>query len=86
MQQPDQTGALVARGKEVVVPLHANERVVSQAKSRIGAIVAAQVHMSQDEAGKRFDNALAKLKQARDQAVQSAKNAADAIAGRRALR
>ena len=47
------------------------------AKTRIVAIVAAQQHISQDEAAKRFDDAQAKLKQEKDAAVQTAKNAAD---------
>ena len=47
------------------------------AKMRIVAIVAAQQHISQDEAAKRFDDAQAKLKQEKDAAVQTAKNAAD---------
>ena len=47
------------------------------AKSRVIAIMAAQGHISQQEATTRFDDAQAKLKQQRDQAVQTAKNAAD---------
>ncbi|WP_428487496.1 hypothetical protein [Rhodopila sp.] len=47
------------------------------AKQQIIAIMAAQQHISQDDATKRFDDAQAKLKQQRDQAVQTAKNAAD---------
>jgi hypothetical protein len=50
------------------------------AKQQIIAIMAAQQHISQDDATKRFDEAQAKLKQERDQAIQSAKNAADASA------
>jgi len=42
--------------------------------------MAAQQHISHDEAAKQFDDAQAKLKQTRDQAVQTAKNAADASA------
>ncbi len=47
------------------------------AKARVIAIMAAQQHISQDQASKQFDDAQAKLKQTRDQAVQTAKNAAD---------
>ncbi len=50
------------------------------AKERVIAIMAAQQHVSHDEAAKQFDDAQAKLKQTRDQAVQKAKNAADASA------
>jgi hypothetical protein len=50
------------------------------AKERIISIMAAQMKISHDEAAKRFDEAQAKLKQARDQAVQAAKDAADASA------
>ncbi len=50
------------------------------AKERVISIMAAQQHVSHDEAAKQFDNAQAKLKQTRDQAVQAAKNAADASA------
>jgi hypothetical protein len=50
------------------------------AKERIIAIMAAQMKISHDEAAKRFDEAEAKLKQTRDQAVQTAKDAADASA------
>jgi hypothetical protein len=50
------------------------------AKERIVNIMAAQQHISHDEAAKRFDDAQAKLKQTKDQAVQTAKNAADASA------
>ena len=50
------------------------------ARERIINIVAAQMQISHDEAAKRFDDAEAKLKQTRDQAVQSAKDAADASA------
>jgi hypothetical protein len=37
--------------------------------------MAAQQHISHDEAAKKFDDAQAKLKRVRDQAVQSAKDA-----------
>ena len=47
------------------------------AKQRIIAIMAAQQHISTDDAAKQFDANEAKLKQARDQAIQTAKNAAD---------
>lgn len=50
------------------------------AKERIVSIMAAQLHISHDEATKRFDSAQAKLTQARDKAVQAARNAADASA------
>jgi len=50
------------------------------AKERVINIMAAQQHISHDDAAKRFDDAQAKLKQTRDQAVASAKNAADASA------
>ena len=50
------------------------------AKERVVTIMAAQQHISHDDAAKRFDDAQAKLQQARDQAVQTAKNAADASA------
>ncbi len=50
------------------------------AKERIINIMAAQMKISHDEAAKRFDDAQAKLQQAKDKAVQSAKNAADASA------
>jgi hypothetical protein len=50
------------------------------ARERIINIVAAQMQISHDEAAKRFDDAEAKLKQTRDQAVQTAKDAADASA------
>jgi hypothetical protein len=47
------------------------------AKERIIDIMAAQMKISRDDAAKRFDDAQAKLQQAKDQAVQTAKNAAD---------
>jgi hypothetical protein len=50
------------------------------AKERVITIMAAQMKVSHDEAAKRFDDAQAKLKQARDQAVQTAKSAADTSA------
>jgi len=50
------------------------------AKERVITIMAAQMKVSHDEAAKRFDDTQAKLKQARDQAVQTAKDAADASA------
>lgn len=50
------------------------------AKQRVIAIMAAQMHISQTDATKRFDDAQAKLKRERDQTVQTAKNAADASA------
>ena len=50
------------------------------AKERIINVMAAQMHVSHDQAAKKFDDAQAKLQQTRDQAVQDAKNAADASA------
>jgi hypothetical protein len=50
------------------------------AKERVINIMAAQQHVSHDEAAKRFDDTQAKVQQARDQATQTAKNAADASA------
>jgi CHASE3 domain sensor protein len=50
------------------------------AKERIINIIAAQREISHDEAAKQFNDAQAKLTQTRDQAVQTAKNAADASA------
>jgi len=50
------------------------------AKERVINIMAAQQHISHDDAAKQFDDAQAKLQQTRDQAVQTAKNAADASA------
>ena len=50
------------------------------AKERIINIIAAQRKISHDEAAKQFNDAQAKLTQTRDQAVQTAKNAADASA------
>lgn len=47
------------------------------AKQRVIAIIAAQQHITADDAAKQFDANEAKVKQARDQAVQTAKNAAD---------
>ena len=50
------------------------------AKTRIVAIMAAQQHIPTDQAAKQFDDAQAKLQQAKAQAIQTAKNAADATA------
>lgn len=50
------------------------------AKEQVINIIAAQSHISHDDAAKRFNDTQAKLQQARDQAVQSAKNTADASA------
>ena len=47
------------------------------AKQRVIAIMAAQQHISTDDAAKQFDANEARLKQARDHAIQTAKNAAD---------
>ena len=48
------------------------------AKDQVIAIMAAQQHISHDEAAKKFDEAQAKLMRTKDQAIQTAKNAADA--------
>jgi hypothetical protein len=50
------------------------------AKERVIAIMAAQMKISHDDAAKRFDDAQAKLQQTKDQAIQTAKNAADTAA------
>ncbi len=50
------------------------------AKEQVINIIAAQRKISHDEAAKQFDDAQAKLKQTRDQAIQTAKNAADTSA------
>lgn len=50
------------------------------AKERVINIMAAQQHVSHDDAAKQFNDAQAKLQQTRDQAEQTAKNAADASA------
>jgi len=50
------------------------------AKERVINVMAAQMKISHDDAAKRFDDAQAKLKQARDKAMQTAKDAADASA------
>lgn len=50
------------------------------AKTRIIAIMAAQQQISPDQATKQFDDAQAKLAQAKEQAVQTAKAAADVAA------
>ena len=66
--------------KEVVTNLATYAKGGSDApaaKQRVIAIMAAQQHISTDDAAKQFDANEAKLKQARDQAVQTAKNAAD---------
>ncbi len=47
------------------------------AKEKVIAIMAAQMKISHDDAAKQFDDNQAKLKQVRDQAIQSAKTAAD---------
>ena len=47
------------------------------AKQRVIAIMAAQQHISTDDAAKQFDTNEQKLKQEKDHAVQTAKNAAD---------
>lgn len=48
------------------------------AKNQVIGIMAAQQHISRDDATKKFDDTQAKLRQAKDQAIQTAKNAADA--------
>ncbi len=50
------------------------------AKDRVINIMAAQQHVSHDQAAQQFDNAQAKLQQQKAQAIQTAKNAADASA------
>lgn len=50
------------------------------AKERVINIMAAQQHISHDDAAKRFNDAQAKFQQTKDQAVQTAKNSADASA------
>lgn len=50
------------------------------AKQRITAIVAAQAHISPQDAQARVDNAIARFQQDKQQAVQAAKNAADSSA------
>lgn len=50
------------------------------ARQRIIAIMAAQMKLTPEEATKRFDDTEAKLKQTRDEAVQTAKRAADVSA------
>jgi len=50
------------------------------AKERVINIIAAQQHISHDDAAKQFNDGQAKLQQTRDHAVQTAKNAADASA------
>ena len=52
----------------------------SAAKERVITIMAAQMKISHDDAAKKFDDAQAKLQQAKAQAVQKAKDAADASA------
>ncbi len=47
------------------------------AKQQVIAIMAAQQHISTDDAAKQFDTNEAKLKQDKDQAIRTAKNAAD---------
>ena len=48
------------------------------AKERVITIMAAQMKIGHDEAAKQFDDVQAKLKQARDEAIRTAENAADA--------
>lgn len=53
----------------------------AEARERIVTIMAAQLKISHDEAAKRFDDAQAQLSRTKDQAVQTAKVAADETAG-----
>lgn len=53
----------------------------TEARERIVAIMAAQLKISPDDAAKRFDDAQAQLTRAEDEAMQTAKAAADATAG-----
>ncbi len=69
--------------KEVVANLATYAKGGSEAaaaKDRVIAIMAAQQHISTDQATKQFDDAQAKLQQQKDRAIQTAKNAADAAA------
>jgi hypothetical protein len=69
--------------KEIVINLATYAKGGADAaagKQRVIAIMAAQQHINPDEAAKQFNTNEAKLNQARDQAVQTAKNAADASA------
>lgn len=50
------------------------------AKERIITVMAAQMHISHDQAAQKFDDSQAKVQQARDKTVQEAKDAADASA------
>ena len=52
----------------------------ADARTRVVAIMAAQQHISTNQASQQFDQAQAKLQQTKDQAIQTAKNAADATA------
>ena len=52
----------------------------ADAKTRVVAIMAAQQHISADQASQQFDQAQAKLQQDKAQAIQTAKNVADATA------
>jgi hypothetical protein len=52
----------------------------SAAKERIITIMAAQMKISHDDAAQKFNDAQAKLQQARDKALQTAKETADASA------
>jgi hypothetical protein len=50
------------------------------AKERVIDIMAAQMKISHDDAAKKFDDAQTKMRQTRDKAIQTAKDAADASA------
>ena len=63
-----------------LVTFAGGEADAQAAKDSIIKIIAAQVKISPDDAAKRFNDAQAKLQQAKDKAVQTAKNAADASA------
>jgi hypothetical protein len=53
----------------------------AQSRERIVTIMAAQLKVSHDEAAERFDDAQARLTRAKDEAVRTAKVAADRTAG-----
>ena len=76
MSRPD---AVKAIGQELPDLLGGGDKA-GAAKQRITDIVAGQAHISPQDAQKRVDDALARLNQAKDQAVQTAKRATDASA------
>ena len=65
----------------VMPKLAAGGDQAKQASERIISIMAVQLKISPDEAAKRFDEAQAQLTAAKNEAMQSAKVAADATAG-----